>query len=50
MALEVRLDAHPGRVFDGRVIRVYPEIDRRTFTRTIEAEIGGDHDEQVAAG
>jgi membrane fusion protein (multidrug efflux system) len=40
--LEVRLDAYPGRSFEGRVTRIYPEIDRRTFTRTIEVELAGE--------
>ncbi len=38
-AVEVELDAHPGRRFPGEVIRLYPELDRRTFTRTIEVEL-----------
>ena len=38
-AVEVELDAHPGRRFRGEVIRLYPELDRRTFTRTIEVEL-----------
>jgi len=33
----VTLDAYAGRVFAGEVTRVYPELDRRTRTRTIEA-------------
>ena len=41
MALEARLDAYPEKVFDGRVIRVYPDIDRRIRTRTVEAKIAG---------
>jgi len=41
MALEARLDAYQGKVFSGRVIRVYPDIDRRMRTRTIEAKVDG---------
>jgi membrane fusion protein (multidrug efflux system) len=41
MALEARLDAYPDKVFNGRVIRVYPDIDRRIRTRTVEAKIAG---------
>jgi membrane fusion protein (multidrug efflux system) len=41
MALEARLDAYPGKVFNGRVARVYPDIDRRIRTRTVEAKIAG---------
>jgi membrane fusion protein (multidrug efflux system) len=41
-AITVKLDAYPGQRLDGTVTRVYPEIDRRTHTRTVEAEINGD--------
>ena len=41
MALEARLDAYQGKVFSGRVIRVYPDIDRRMRTRTVEAKVDG---------
>lgn len=37
--LTVVLDADPGRRLSARVVRVYPELDRRTRTRTVEAEI-----------
>jgi len=37
--LEVRIDAYAGQVFQGEVIRVYPELDRATRTRTVEADI-----------
>jgi len=39
--LEARLDAYPEKVFNGRVARVYPDIDRRMRTRTVEAKIAG---------
>jgi len=41
-AVEVRLDAHPGRVLSGQVVRVYPEVDRQSRTRTLEAELQAD--------
>jgi len=41
MALEARLDAYPERVFSGRVVRVYPDIDRRMRTRMVEAKLSG---------
>ena len=37
--LTVVLDAHPGRQLSARVVRVYPELDKRMRTRTVEAEI-----------
>ncbi|MBN1610722.1 MAG: efflux RND transporter periplasmic adaptor subunit [Polyangiaceae bacterium] len=40
--IAVTLDAHPGATFAARVARVYPDIDRRTHTRTVEAVIDGD--------
>jgi len=41
MSLEARLDAYPEKVFSGRVIRVYPDLDRRMRTRTVEAKVAG---------
>jgi RND family efflux transporter MFP subunit len=38
----VTLDAHPGRTLQAVIIRIYPEIDRRTHTRTVEASIEED--------
>jgi membrane fusion protein (multidrug efflux system) len=40
MAVEIHLDAHPGRVFHGKVSRVFPGLDERTRTRTVEAVLG----------
>ena len=40
----VTLDAYPGRVFTGEITRVYPELDRRMRTRTIEAALTQDAD------
>jgi membrane fusion protein (multidrug efflux system) len=36
MQADVRLDAHPSDVFKGRIDRVYPYLDPRLRTRTIE--------------
>ncbi|MFW5989222.1 MAG: efflux RND transporter periplasmic adaptor subunit [Desulfosudaceae bacterium] len=36
MPVEVRLDAHPESIFPGRVERVYPYLDSRLRTRTVE--------------
>jgi membrane fusion protein (multidrug efflux system) len=41
-SITVTLDAHPGRTFTGRVIRIFPDIDRRTHTRTVEGTIEDD--------
>ena len=37
MPVSAQLDAHPGRVFQGKISRVYPELDTRMRTRTVEA-------------
>ena len=37
MAVTAQLDAYPGKSFQGRVRRVYPELDSRMRTRTAEA-------------
>jgi len=41
MKAEVLLDAYPGRALEGRISRVYPELDRQTRTRTVEVEVSG---------
>jgi multidrug efflux pump subunit AcrA (membrane-fusion protein) len=41
MALDARLDAYPEKIFRGRVVRVYPDLERRTRTRMVEAHIAG---------
>jgi len=41
-AVKVFLDAYPGQNFDARVVRIYPDINRQTHTRTLEAEIDSD--------
>jgi len=38
----ITLDAYAGLVFTGKITRVYPELDRRTRTRTIEAVLTQD--------
>ena len=37
--LTVVLDAHAGHPLSARLVRVYPELDRRMRTRTVEAEV-----------
>lgn len=39
MAATVLLDAYPGKGLRGRVSRVYPELDSRMRTRTVEAAL-----------
>lgn len=39
MTTTVLLDAYPGKTFQGRVNRVYPELDTRMRTRTAEAAV-----------
>lgn len=41
-AVEVVLDAHPGRRFRGRISRVYPELERTTRTMTAEVILAED--------
>lgn len=38
----VALDAYPDRRFDGRIVRVYPELERTTRTLTAEAVVSDD--------
>jgi len=37
--VEVVLDAYPGQHFQGRIIRVFPEIDRKIRTQIVEAKL-----------
>ena len=37
--VKVSMDAFPGREYDARIVRVYPEIDPRTRTRIVEARV-----------
>ncbi len=39
MKAEVRLDALPGKILSAEVVRIFPELDSRMRTRTIELEI-----------
>jgi multidrug efflux pump subunit AcrA (membrane-fusion protein) len=39
LAIQVTFDAYPGRSFRAKVVRVYPEIDRRTRNRLVEARV-----------
>ncbi|MBN2495688.1 MAG: efflux RND transporter periplasmic adaptor subunit [Deltaproteobacteria bacterium] len=38
-AVSIALDAHPGKPLEASVARIYPEIDRRSHTRTVEAKV-----------
>lgn len=37
--VSVRLDAYDGKIFRGRISRMYPDLDRRMRTRTAEIQI-----------
>lgn len=37
--VRVSLDAQPGRSYTGKVVRVYPELERKARTRTVEAKL-----------
>ena len=39
MPLNVHLDAHPNKDFQGKISRVYPDLDTKSRTRTVEAEL-----------
>jgi multidrug efflux pump subunit AcrA (membrane-fusion protein) len=39
MAAHVSLDSLPGKAFTAKVVRVYPELDRRMRTRTVELKL-----------
>ncbi len=41
-SITVTLDAHPDLAFAAKVIRIFPDIDRRAHTRTVEGNIEGD--------
>ncbi|MDZ7582968.1 MAG: efflux RND transporter periplasmic adaptor subunit [Deltaproteobacteria bacterium] len=41
MPVEVQLDAHTGKIFPGTISRVYPKLDDKTRTRTVEATLSG---------
>jgi RND family efflux transporter MFP subunit len=39
LPVQVHLDAHPDKDFQGRISRVYPDLDTKSRTRTVEAEL-----------
>ncbi len=39
MLIKAQLDAYPGKIFDGKISRAYPELDIKMRTRTVEAEL-----------
>lgn len=39
MPVLVQLDAHPGRTVNGKISRVYPQLDERMRARTVEATL-----------
>lgn len=39
MPVQVRLDAYPNQSFKGKITRVYPQLDTRMRTRTVEAKL-----------
>lgn len=39
MDVKVTFDAYPGKIFHGKITRIYPELERRMRTRTAELEI-----------
>lgn len=41
MSLELTLDAYADQRLEGKVVRVYPDLDRQLRTRTVEAEVSG---------
>jgi membrane fusion protein (multidrug efflux system) len=41
LEVSVSLDAHQGKKFTGKIARVFPELERRSRTRTAEVEIAG---------
>ncbi|MCA1809957.1 MAG: efflux RND transporter periplasmic adaptor subunit, partial [Lentisphaerae bacterium] len=41
-AVDITLDAYPGKRFTGRITRVYPELERTSRTVTVEAVLDAD--------
>jgi membrane fusion protein (multidrug efflux system) len=39
MPVTVHLDAHPDKDFQGKISRVYPDLDTKSRTRTVEAKL-----------
>jgi membrane fusion protein (multidrug efflux system) len=50
MSVEIQLDAYPDEKFKGEVNRIYPELNRRTRTRTAEAKIMGENSTRLLPG
>lgn len=50
MSVEIQLDAYPDGNFKGEVNRIYPELNRRTRTRTAEAKITGENSTRLLPG
>ena len=44
MEITASLDAYGGRTFRAKITRLYPELDRKTLTRTVEATLVEDVD------
>ena len=42
VAVQVTLDAYPGKTFEGTVERIYPQLDAATRTITVEAGLNAD--------
>jgi multidrug efflux pump subunit AcrA (membrane-fusion protein) len=38
-AIKIRTDSYPDKVFEGQISRIFPEIDKQSRTRTVEAKI-----------
>ncbi len=50
MEAEIRPDALPGKVFEGKVTRVYPTLDMRTRTGTVEVSLPSSAGESLKTG
>ncbi|MFH0786589.1 MAG: efflux RND transporter periplasmic adaptor subunit [Pseudomonadota bacterium] len=37
--ITITLDAYPGKIFPGRIVRIYPKLDPSTRTRLVEASL-----------
>ena len=44
-AVEVRVMAYPGRVFEGKIIKIYPTVDGNTHRVMIRSEVGDPNNE-----
>jgi multidrug efflux pump subunit AcrA (membrane-fusion protein) len=50
METEIRPDALPGKVFEGKVTRIYPTLDERTRTGTVEVSLPNSASESLKTG